>query len=250
MLQKHKKRSSVFAALAIMLIAMSISTSALANETTRLHIEINESLFKHFNETISSNQLRSLELFEQFQNLLSEYSRSRGSADPDFFGGAYLDELGNLVILIVEDFLPEDFHANELIASFSSDTVSFRFVDLPRSTLEEIKQEAVAAASSKFDTATCIYSDNATTIGIDEIQNRVRIRLEVLSNEKIAGFRENVFDSPFIFFEQGYRITREGFNHSFWEKNTHILPIAITILATALIIIFTIKIIKKLRKIM
>jgi len=167
--------------------------------------EIDDFLLEYLGEEFVQNQLRSLEIFEQLHSVLLQSTDGRSEVYPDFFGGAYIDENGNLVILLTEAVAYDALGSGGMRDGLSDKGISFRFVEFSAAELESINDAIYEIISPIFGTSYCIYADNVVFWGIDDRTNRLVVQLEILTDEKITGFRENIFDSPALYFEQGER---------------------------------------------
>jgi len=115
------------------------------------------------------------------------------------------------VILITDagmydSFSLDGFSVGDFRSDFETEGVSFRFVEFSSVELEEINDAIYEIIAPRFGSSYCAYIDNVVFWGIDGRMNRVVVKFEVLNDEKIAGFRQNVLDSPALSFGQMSRV--------------------------------------------
>jgi len=147
------------------------------------------------------NQGRSLELVELFR---AEFPTDEVSNIiwPDWFGGLYLNDIGNLVIQVVDN----DGAREQAVAALGA------IVDLSEIIFENVEFSEMYLMSildSLFDlwnNQDCDVAANVTGFGLDTMNNRVSIWLRSYNEAEIARFRETILDSTAISFEQGHDI--------------------------------------------
>jgi len=135
-----------------------------------------EYLYEVFGTDFMRNQERSLEIYMQLQEAFAQDAARGGDRHPDFYGGAYID-----------------------------DDVSFRFVDI---SYEELNREFDLMSEIVWNAfeAGCVYAYNIGSCGTNPRDGRIDVWVLDLSEEMIAGFRANIYDSPMLYFMQGGRI--------------------------------------------
>ncbi|MCL2532157.1 MAG: S1 family peptidase [Oscillospiraceae bacterium] len=115
---------------------------------------------------------------------------------PDFFGGMYFNDDGNLVLHIVDDTNSARSAQYNAVIDFALDEdiiveyVDFALTDL--SALNEILRAFFLENGAS----------NISRFGVDVIKNRVVIYLEKMTEDTITHFREIVMDSPLIYFRE------------------------------------------------
>lgn len=122
---------------------------------------------------------------------------------PDFVGGIYFNDDGNMVLQIVEESALENIEQFYEVDSFvkSSDGIIVEFVQYSQNEL-----------NTTIDILNCLLlSDNRPTMfdyvdsfGEDTINNRVIVRLNDYSEEKISRFRNEIFDSSILLFAPSF----------------------------------------------
>jgi len=138
---------------------------------------------------------------EDLQALYEMFPRNR-SEDviyPIYYGGAYFDEMGHLVLLIARPYI-------EIARTHGVLTQAFRYrvVDFSITDANETVNSIVSAVEERR-ALDCIYTKNISFFGIGA-DNLIGIYLEEYNEEMIAGFRAYVYDSPMIYFGQAERL--------------------------------------------
>jgi len=155
------------------------------------------------------NQGRSLEFVELFR---AEFPTDEVSNIiwPDWFGGLYLNDVGNLVIQVVDN----DGARAQAVAALGA------IVDLSEIIFENVEFSEMYLMSildslfGLWDNEDCDVAANVTGFGLDTMNNRVSIWLRNYNETEIARFRETILDSTAISFEQGHDI----FLDTLWEE--------------------------------
>lgn len=123
---------------------------------------------------------------------------------PEFYGGSYVNEAGEMVILITEDSDGLPAVQQEAVEAASSmtyhvETVTYSYREL-REAMEAIN--SVLREDDRPEIAAEIQS-----IRILDDRNEVLIRLQDDSEENIEAFRRDVHDAPFLVFAEGSEST-------------------------------------------
>jgi len=124
---------------------------------------------------------------------------------PDFFGGTYIDESGNLVVLIVNTN-HQRAQAYNAISTQLDPSVIYRFVDFSYNEMLATVEYISSIRRTMADNE-CVYARNVTAVGVRPFTNQVTVFLQVYNDSMIEGFRQYVYDSPMISFEQLNGIT-------------------------------------------
>ena len=184
--------------------AVSVFATGLAerDDLTDMDINIEEILISEFGEEFWNNHNRALENIELIWSLFPD-DRYGMTILPDFMGGLYLNNDGNLVVQVVDN----DTARTQAIAALSNavnmDEIIIEYVEFPESYLLEIINSLNTLWSDNPD---CDVVGNVISFGLDTMNNRVEFGLIVYSATEIARFRETILDSPAISFAQGYEI--------------------------------------------
>ena len=143
------------------------------------------------------NQERSLDIVQQLQENFP-LDENFNIVWPDFFGGLYLNDIGNLVIQVVNT----DEAKSEAIAVFGAivdlDEIIFEQVEFSEMYLMEILNSLFGL----WDDPDCDIAQNVSGFGLDTMNNRVEFGLIVYNETEIARFRSEIFNSPAISFTQ------------------------------------------------
>lgn len=168
-----------------------------------------------FGEGFFENQNRALEIAELFFNSLGQNARGE-TVYPDFYAGTYIDENGNLVILITESSMSTSARSHTALAPFY-DEVIFRPARYSYAELRKVADMISSIASDRQ--SFCPHADNMSHVMVNHMRNRVIVGLFDVSDEMVEGFRGLILDSPMIEFEhQPFMRERPPF-HSFREND-------------------------------
>ena len=127
---------------------------------------------------------------------------------PDFFGGMYINEDRNLVVLVVDDMVSKSRASTDYIR-FSgmvgtADGIIVRSVDF---TYNELNSAMEIIRDFRRVNPDCEIIGNVVSNGVRPSRNRVVVRLRIYNEEQIARFRDTVSDSPiFTFIEFPYDV--------------------------------------------
>ncbi|MDD4632050.1 MAG: hypothetical protein PHQ77_07370 [Proteiniphilum sp.] len=125
------------------------------------------------------------------------------STRPDYYGGSYIDDNGNFVILIKGN--PSDYRA-EIEERIKGKDVIFKQTDISFVELNEIMDTINKYISDKRNNK---VAQNILSAALDELNSQIRVGLKDLNPHSIEEFKENVINSPYIEFEQGGYIQLE-----------------------------------------
>ena len=201
-----KKVFSFFLAL---LMACSMSATCIASD------KISEG--ERLNNEVEAN--------EQYQKLLEALSINEAANDgngvsSDFYGGAYINDFGNLVVCVTDDYDPS---SNTIEAYTGNDDIAIESVAYSFNTLLQ-EQEKI---TELYENLKDMKSNNSTlaengitdrsqvqdlldairSTYIDEENNCLVIEIENLTDEKIEIFQKIFSVKDFIEFEEGYTVT-------------------------------------------
>lgn len=131
------------------------------------------------------------ELMAQFVTGYSDFSEK---SYPDYYGGSYINEDGQLVVYIAEN-------KDSVLALSENENVIYESCKYSYNELLSIMDEL---NNYKLRRSSDAIASNFNEFGLYDSENRVIVKLDDLSDESIAEFKENVCDSDAIEFEQGY----------------------------------------------
>jgi len=123
---------------------------------------------------------------------------------PDYYGGAYIDDCGELVIHIVGDLDSCQGEIKKVInqkEGYSLQQAAYSYKELLE--LKDYLEEL-----SVNDKQSEIFS-NIVGYGPDDRNNLFLIEMNILNKEHIAKFKENISDSDMIIFKQGGKAVEE-----------------------------------------
>lgn len=145
--------------------------------------------------------------FTYHMNLMESFEESgngTNSTRPDYYGGSYIDDDGNFVILI--NGIPSDYRS-ELEERIKGKEVILKQTDISYVELNKIMDKINTYATQNRQSNKT--AQNILSVALDEINSRIRVGLENLNPQSIEEFKENVMNSPYIEFEQGGYIQLE-----------------------------------------
>lgn len=131
---------------------------------------------------------------ELMASFVTAYTNSDEMIYPDYYGGSYINDVGQLVVLVTEDSQEASVLSDNANIIYESCTYSYNEL---LSVMNELN-------SYKFRRSNNAIASNFNEFGIYDSENRIIVKLDNLSDESIQEFKENVCDSDAIIFEQGY----------------------------------------------
>ncbi len=160
---------------------------------------------------IKNRILREQEANEQYQSLLTNLSNNTQgnsrSTTVDYYGGAYINDSGDLVVCVTDDY---DENSNSIQEYTSNENIKVKKVDF---TYNEMLQEQERISNLKKDK----QSNNNTLISnllkaismtyIDEFNNNLVVQIKNLTTQNEIEFRKYISNKEFIRLEIGYNIT-------------------------------------------
>lgn len=159
--------------------------------------------YKDFPRQFVANHDRSM---TYHMNLMESFEASgygTYSTRPDYYGGSYIDDNGNFVILIKGN--PSDYRA-EIEERIKGKDVILKQTDISFVELNEIMDTINKYMSDKENNK---VAQNILSAALDELNSQIRVGLKDLNPQSIEEFKENVINSPYIEFEQGGYIQLE-----------------------------------------
>lgn len=117
-----------------------------------------------------------------------------GENAPDYYGGAFINEKGNLVINIKGDLNAGKDKISKIIGS---ENVVFQNKKYSQAELTKMMDFLNAFAQNPANKK---YTQNLMSWGLNEYDNRIDVGMKDTSPEKIKEFREHVTDFPAIKF--------------------------------------------------
>lgn len=130
---------------------------------------------------------------ELMASFATTYSNSGEKVYPDYYGGSYINDDGQLVVYVTDD--------TQRPAALS-DNVNVIYEPCAYS-YNELRSVMDILNDYKFSHPDDAIANNFNEFGLYDSENRVIVKLDDLSDESIKEFKENVCDSGVIEFEQG-----------------------------------------------
>ena len=116
-------------------------------------------------------------------------------AYPDYFGGLYLNDDGNLVVLIVESYAGSDDVADFLNRVQNAGGAIVRYVEFSMSKLLSIQDTLIYYFDRDHPASRVLRGS-----GLDTVANRVNVYMLSHSDDDMALFRSEIANSPAIVF--------------------------------------------------
>ncbi|MCL2363307.1 MAG: hypothetical protein FWC71_01435 [Defluviitaleaceae bacterium] len=141
-------------------------------------------------------------------------SRSSQNVYPNYFAGLYIDDNGNLVVLVTECNNNSYREINSLMANNRFANTIFRTVNYSYNELQELWLYLLQPDNEIY------LLEYAQSWFVDIYNNRIVIRLFDYNEEIIKILKQNIIDSSMIVFEEACNYLLKHFNDS-----NHVLPI-------------------------
>lgn len=130
---------------------------------------------------------------ELLASFSTTYSNFGEKVYPDYYGGSYVNDDGQLVIYVTDDMQRPAALSDNADVIYVPCTYSYNELLSVMDTLNDYK----------FSHPNDIVANNFNEFGLYDSENRVIVKLDDLSDESIKEFKENVCDSDVIEFEPG-----------------------------------------------
>jgi len=192
---KRDLLKSLCFALILTLATVSTSLSFHADNTNTNNMYCNDIAYL-FGSEFASNYLRALNVLDAFYGNLPT-NRIGKAIYPDDFGGLYINESGELVVLLVESRYSNI--ASVTMGAFEVENINFRTVIFSYNELREAFDFLDYFIPNAVDNTAAANVDG---ISFDVKSNLIMVSLAVYSDNKISLFSELVFDAPFLIFHQ------------------------------------------------
>lgn len=160
-------------------------------------MDVDEFLIEKYGEEFMANLDRAHENDEALMALFSK-NESGEPVYPDFIGGIYYNDDGNMVVQLVTDAQTSDVDLRTAVDNLIAE----------RNIIVEYVEFSHNEISATIDTLNAIYFsedrpdafDNVDSFGESTSNNRVEVEMRVCSEEEIARFKETILDSPILSF--------------------------------------------------
>lgn len=164
-------------------------------DTDEAFDEFYKDLVEDRGEEFAKNLYRAQENDEALMALFPK-NESGEPVYPDFIGGIYYNDDGNMVVQLVTDAQTSDVDLRTAVDNLIAErNIIVEYVEFSHNEISTTMDTLAAITNERPD-----IFDRVDSIAEDTLNNRVEIRMRVCSEEEIAWFRENVFDSPILSF--------------------------------------------------
>lgn len=153
-------------------------------------------LLEKFGAKFMYNEARSIVLIDELMSAFPQ-NRSGEIIYPEYFGGLYLDDNGNLTVLVVASEMDSAAYSGFLSVARGGD-VNMRVVNFSHNALYDLMLYIKDIADSDMDKVFGIVD----RWGVNVKDNTVTVRLIEYSQEQIDLFRNTIVDSPMLTFVQ------------------------------------------------
>lgn len=201
-------RKRIISILMVIVFTFSLGTTVIAQDSEAdsvltLTMEVfKESLSNDFGIEFAQNYIISIGILD---TIFSSFPMNRfgDTIFPNDFGGIYIDDNGNLHMLVVGSLNAAAFNLDSftaIAAAQRSEGVNVRVVEFPYNKLLEVMNLLNDLISRNFDLLPA--AGNVRVWSVDVSGNRIVVELEDASEEMIELFRSTVFDSLVLEFRQ------------------------------------------------
>jgi len=211
---KTKKRLSALFAI-LLVVAFAVSGTVITNtqvsafddiilvedlfQDAELMEAITNDIALRYGEDIWSNLAQAHENRDQLFSVFAGNSRNQDGEEPnypDFIGGIYFNDPGNMVLQIVNNSSGRS-SINDFLRE--AENVIVEYVDFSQNELNAILDVLDSYRFAIDDVRPEVFN-NIDWYALDTINNRVEVHLRVYNEREIARFRDTVLDSPAIYF--------------------------------------------------
>ena len=141
------------------------------------------------------------------EKLMSLFPRSISGeiVYPDFIGGIYYNEDGNMVLQIVDDSTLSRAMSDQynLVMSQLEDLTGI-VIEYVQFSYNELNSTMDILNDMFLGNNRPVAFDNVDSFALDTVNNRVEVRLRIYNEEKIIQFRSTVIDLPIIVFVESH----------------------------------------------
>ena len=143
---------------------------------------------------------------KQYEKIMKEYSRvSKSSELDDIYGGSYIDELGELVILVT------DKSKKNIMSGIlgSNEDATYLEVKNSYSKLLSVKETIEEKYKDNYRDHNNDMLESIREVYIDDMNNSVVVCMAAMSDDKIKAFKKTISNEESISFEQIDELTNE-----------------------------------------
>lgn len=205
-IMKMKKRFLIMT-LAVSMLSTTLAFASQSKNSSSVDIQVTDMTDEEFAETEREGLAKYDQTFLAKQEVAaSNYEKMQQSfqttksanAYPDYYGGAYIDDSGDLVVYVYSDADSKSTARQDLsqvmgTASLTVKEAQFSYNELT-SVMDKLNRYVKANNDSDSNGFSLFY--------LSDKDNRIIVELTDLNEENIKRFKENVMDSPIIEFNQ------------------------------------------------
>lgn len=172
-----KRRFKFFSVLTLIAVIMAFSMSVFAAEPESVDVGVQE------------------EASAAYDELMNSFPQSKSTGDrvyPDYYGGAYINDEGRLVVYVTD--------LNKAPSLMSVDDNNAIIYQECEYSYNELNDTMDTLNEYKFSNLDSDIANNFNSYALLDKENRVEVRLDEFSEEKIQEFKDAVFDSDTIIF--------------------------------------------------
>lgn len=147
-------------------------------------------IWSEYGESIMKND----SAYTSYQKLMRFFERQE--AFPDYYGGSFIDDEHQFVVLVVDSLLREQ---RKLLEILEKD----EFLVKPCKHSYKDLRQVYDALNNKLKDTTCAACKNVLITMFSTEENRIIVFLKEYSESRIAEFRKKIMDSPMLEFSHG-----------------------------------------------
>lgn len=155
-----------------------------------------EESMAHYDEVFLKNQEKACESYLKLNKSFGDVVNRKASDYPDYYGGAFINDDGNLVIYVKGDV---DKYKEDFKKRAGTDEIYFKNCTYSYKELTEIMDTLNAYKLENQDDS--IYA-NFNNYAIVDAENRIVVELDNYDDEQIKAFKKQIIDSPAIEFKK------------------------------------------------
>ena len=119
------------------------------------------------------------------------------------YGGAYIDDVGNLVIYVKEETSAAKLRINDIGQEIKQVINSHDFISKPATySYNELNSVMDTLNSYKYENVNCAVANNFNLYWLSDTDNNIIIELDKFNEREIQNFKQQVIDSPIIIFKE------------------------------------------------
>ena len=165
-----------------------------------------EEVVSHYGEEFIANlhqaRINDGKLMSLFGNNM-RITEDNDSVYPDFIGGIYYNDNGNMVVQIVQNAVSRDTALYGTVKNFLAEADDI-IVEYVKFSYNELKAAIEVLNVSYLVSFWSEDFNNLESFGVDTRNNRIVVYLNVYNEEEIARFKNEILDSPMISFFEAY----------------------------------------------